>query len=405
MKLRFFYDVVCPYAYLASQRVTDLAQRTGAELEWCPVLLGGLYRHHGGDQVPAQGWAHNKIQIGAKDLARQAAIHKVALTHNSLHPQRSVDAMRLILSAPQHTQVALTHALFRAYWVEGANINDSELLDSIAKSFDVDPTRRNTQAIKQELHYRTAAAADLGAFGVPAFEVGGKLWWGQDRMHFVEKALGGDPSLATDVGLSAKQDNGTLTFYHDFSSPYAYLAATQLEKQMTPLGITIEWRPILLGALFRAIGTPDVPLFAMSPAKMRYLQRDIRDWADWWGVDFSFAKNFPIRSVLALRVALQAPSATLPLYRAAWAEGQDISDPPTVARVLDEHGLNGEQLVLGAQQPAIKQALRDNTEAAQRDGACGVPSFVFKKRLIWGQDRIHQIGNMVVSESTPRLAP
>jgi 2-hydroxychromene-2-carboxylate isomerase len=236
MKLRFFYDVVCPYAYLASQRVTDLAQRTGAELEWCPVLLGGLYRHHGGDQVPAQGWAHNKIQIGAKDLARQAAIHKVALTHNSLHPQRSVDAMRLILSAPQHTQVALTHALFRAYWVEGANINDSELLDSIAKSFDVDPTRRNTQAIKQELHYRTAAAADLGAFGVPAFEVGGKLWWGQDRMHFVEKALGGDPSLATDVGLSAKQDNGTLTFYHDFSSPYAYLAATQLEKQMTPLG-------------------------------------------------------------------------------------------------------------------------------------------------------------------------
>ena len=277
MKLRFFYDVVCPYAYLASQRVEALAARTGAELEWCPVLLGGLYNHHGSDQVPANGWAAAKVRIGADDMLQQAAHHNTPLHLNPRHPQRSVEAMRLIISAPANARTALSHAIFETYWVQDGDITDAATLDQLAVRFGIDPQARASLEVKQELHYRTAEAADKGAFGVPTFLVGDRVWWGQDRMHFVEEALGGDPQLEPD--LSTNQTPRTITFFHDFSSPFSYLASTQIERIATQRGATVVWRPILLGALFRTIGTPDVPLFTMSPAKMRYIQRDLGDWA------------------------------------------------------------------------------------------------------------------------------
>jgi len=128
MKLSFFYDVVCPYAYLASQRVEALAERTGAEIIWCPVLLGGLYQHHETDQVPADGWAPSKAMIGVRDLHQQAKHHGTPFVLNQHHPQRTVSARRLIVGAPLSVRAALSHDLFRAYHVLDQDLNDMELL-------------------------------------------------------------------------------------------------------------------------------------------------------------------------------------------------------------------------------------------------------------------------------------
>ena len=385
MQLSFYYDVVCPYAYLASLRVEALAERTGAELRWCPVLLGGLYQHHASAQVPAQTWSANKVAIGARDLLQQAAHHGAPFNPSPHHPQRSVKAMRLILAAPEATRPALSHDLFAAYHVQEADINDPQVLGHIAARHGLDLGMIDTPAIKQELRDRTAAAAELGAFGVPTFEVNGQLWWGQDRMHMVAQAIGSQrPAPQPAAAPSGK----VLTFFHDFSSPFSYLASTQIDRIATMAGATVQWRPILLGALFKEVGTANVPLFTMSEAKQRYVGLDLERWAQWWGVPFTFPEAFPIRTVTALRVAIQAPQATAPLYRAVWAGGQDIGDISVLSTVLREAGLDATALIEGTQNPDIKQVLKDNTSAAIAAGACGVPTFTLGDELWWGQDRL-----------------
>ena len=72
-KLTFYYDIVCPYAYLASHRIEDVAERCGATVDWQPVLLGGIYKSIEAPQVPSGTWSEPRARLGALDLLRQAA--------------------------------------------------------------------------------------------------------------------------------------------------------------------------------------------------------------------------------------------------------------------------------------------------------------------------------------------
>jgi 2-hydroxychromene-2-carboxylate isomerase len=180
-----------------------------------------------------------------------------------------------------------------------------------------------------------------------------------------------------------------LVFYYDFSSPYAYLAATQVERVARAQGARVRWRPILVGALFNQIGTPTVPLDAFPAAKRAYMLRDLLHWASHWGVPFAWPSRFPMRTVAALRLALAAEAAggdvaalSLALFRGYWVEDRDLSD----LAVLREFGD-----VAAVESPAIKAALRAATDEAVAAGACGVPSFVAGGELFWGQDRLDQI--------------
>jgi len=388
MNLRFYYDVVCPYAYLASLRVEDLAERTGATLEWCPVLLGGLYKNHGTADVPAQSWAGNKVVIGAADLLREASANGAEFHHNPRHPQRSVTAMRLITAASGAARVSISKALYRAYWVEDQDINDPAILGPIAQAHGLSLTDDLTPAIKDALRANTAHASQSGVFGVPTFEVDGTLWWGQDRMHLVEKALGGSPAYLP----PAEPSSGTsLTFFHDFSSPYSYLAATQIERLCAERNVELNWKPMLLGALFKVVGTANVPIFTFGEARRTYVFRDLHDWAKWWGVPFNFSPNFPMRTVTAGRVAIIDPSTTQDIYRAAWVDGVDLNDDAALAEALTKAGHDGPALIARTQEPEIKAILRANTEDAAAAGACGAPTIVVGEQLFWGQDRLNRV--------------
>ena len=94
MRARFFYDIVCPYAYLASTQVAKIAADTGAEIEWVPMLLGGVFRALKAPQVPAQQMAPAKARMNTLDLSRWAKRWGVAFSFSSHHPQRTVEAMR-----------------------------------------------------------------------------------------------------------------------------------------------------------------------------------------------------------------------------------------------------------------------------------------------------------------------
>lgn len=177
-------------------------------------------------------------------------------------------------------------------------------------------------------------------------------------------------------------------FWFDFSSPFAYLAATQVESLCARNNATLQWSPILLGGLFRELGQANVPLFAMSPEKQVYVGKDIERWAWWWGVPFQFSPHFPLRTVLPLRVALgmAAPGPFIrSVFRAAWAEGKNIADP----QVLVECGATPDQIEAAQHQ---KAALQASTDEARARGVFGVPTFDCRlgdrQWRFWGQDRI-----------------
>jgi 2-hydroxychromene-2-carboxylate isomerase len=189
----FYYDVVCPYAYLASTRVEALAARTGAVVEWTPILLGGVFRAlHAPDQ-PATAMPAAKARLNRLDLARYAFLYGVELTLPPEHPRRTVEAMRLCHAASGEARIRLTHALYRAYFAEGRDVSDRGVLAEICVEAGVDPQLANRRIddddIKEALRAATGRAVADGVFGVPAFVVDGKLYWGQDRMHLVERAL------------------------------------------------------------------------------------------------------------------------------------------------------------------------------------------------------------------------
>lgn len=388
MNLRFYYDVVCPYAYLASLRVEALAKRTGSVLEWCPVLLGGLYRNHQTADVPANDWVAPKVAIGAADLIREAHANGAPFNHNHRHPQRSVSAMRLITAATGTDRVALSKALFKAYWVDGQDINDESLLNELGRAHGTSLNDARSESNKDALRSNTADASNRGVFGVPSFELNERLWWGQDRMHLVEQALGGSPQY---MPSPERHNVKKISFFHDFSSPYSYLAATQMRQLAAEWGIEIEWKPMLLGALFREIGTANVPIFTFGEARRAYLMQDLLDWASWWAVPFRFNPHFPMRTVTAGRVAIVDPSTTESIYAAAWANGTNLNDDAELIEALNDAGHNGADLVHATQNPSVKATLRANTEEAAALGACGAPTIVVGDQIFWGQDRLNRV--------------
>jgi 2-hydroxychromene-2-carboxylate isomerase len=190
-----------------------------------------------------------------------------------------------------------------------------------------------------------------------------------------------------------------LAFFFDYASPFAYLAATQVERLAEAHRASLRWRPLLLGGLFKAIGTPNVPLFEMPESKRQHALLDMQRWADHYGVPFRFPSHFPMNTIAPLRMTLQLPDEqrgrlARGLFAAYWAEDRHIGQQEVLCEVADAAGFDGRALFEGTRQDAVKAQLREETEYAQRLGVCGAPSFLVREQgeepgvLFWGQDRL-----------------
>ena len=375
----FYYDVVCPYAYLGACKI----QNINANIRWKPILLGGLFRYNKSPDVPAQSWAMSKVRYGLNDLMREAKKQGKELKYHPRHPVRTVEAMRLISMLKSEDVPRVSLRIFSAYWEEGQDISDRAVLNSIAQEMGFAPNLFADPSAKERLIIQTHKAHIRGVFGVPTMANHARIWWGQDRIHLVCQSLG-DAKKELPEG-TIPQDT-VIEFFHDFASPFSYLGAMQIPKIEKKYGIKIILKPILLGALFRSIGTPDVPIFAMSKPKQRYMMQDLQDASEFWNTPFSFPKNFPIRSILPLRIAILAPKSTYDIYEAMWAKGIDITDPEELRKIVEAHGYDWEELQ--KQLPSAKEILKQNTARAESVGVCGAPSWKTNDQLWWGQDRI-----------------
>jgi 2-hydroxychromene-2-carboxylate isomerase len=183
----------------------------------------------------------------------------------------------------------------------------------------------------------------------------------------------------------------SLDLYWDFSSPFAYLGYLKAEALVRRTGATLTHRPMLLGALFKQVGQPMVPLSTWSPAKQSYYFADMSRAAAADSLPFRFPTRFPMNSVKALRSYLALPEARRDAFARAtftayWAHDRDISDDAVLAELVGE---GASDILARRETPEIKQALIDSTARAREIGAFGAPTWVVDgKDVFWGQDRL-----------------
>jgi 2-hydroxychromene-2-carboxylate isomerase len=420
--LELWFDFSCPYAYLASHR----ARRLAVEIDWRPMLLGGVFRDIGAGDGPMATLSPQKQAHNIHDMHRWADFFGVPFRLPPAHPMRTVQALRTLLALPRTWWPVAIEAIFAAYWQRGDDITSPEVIAQALRGAGIPDDAIAAAArcaddpdIKDELRRRTHEAISLGIFGAPAWVLRDRdeplLIWGQDRMPWVEAMIAGWQLVGPPPGgprpfapRERAAAGKTLEVYFDVASPFSYLGLTQLPA-LAAMGVQPRLVPILLGALFRDIQQVDVPLLAMPPPKQRYVSLDMHRWASWWGETLEFPRKFPQRTVAAQRLCLLAaaegfePGVRLAtaLARGMWAEQRDLEDPHVLRAIVDAAGLP-EDWVARTQEPAIKAQLADNTAAARDAGAFGVPTYVVDgKHLFFGQDRLDLVAHALAGWTPP----
>jgi len=201
----------------------------------------------------------------------------------------------------------------------------------------------------------------------------------------------------TGTGDAAEQPSAsTIDFYFDFSSPYGYLAAHKIDSIAGVYGRSVVWRPILLGVIFKTTGAR--PLLDI-PIKGAYTRRDMERTARFHGIPLEFPEVMPFPSVAAARAvywvqdrdAEQARRLCLELFDTAFGRGGDIRDAEAVLAVAAGVGIDAAALGEALQDPAVKERLKAENEAAMAVGVCGSPFFVVDGEPFWGADRLDHL--------------
>jgi 2-hydroxychromene-2-carboxylate isomerase len=188
----------------------------------------------------------------------------------------------------------------------------------------------------------------------------------------------------------------TLDFWFDFASTYSYPAAMRIGPLAAEAGVTVRYRPLLLGPIFKAQGWDTSP-FNVYEAKGRHMWRDLERLCADLALPFRRPEPFPQSSLLPARVALVGLDTNWgeafcqAVFRAEFAEGRRIDDAAVISGILEELKLDPRPVLDAALTDANKQRLRQQTDDAQRRGVFGAPTFVTGDgELFWGNDRLER---------------
>ena len=190
--IEFYFDPISPYAWLASARLDEISEVSGASIIAKPVLFAGLLNAHGNlgpAEIPA------KRAYIFRDVMRRATTLGLQLEGPPGHPFNPLLSLRICTAIKDDAQRLDTAiALCHSAWADGQDLTDTQSIRRICTVCGLDAdwalAAANDTEVKQQLIDNTAAAADLGIFGVPTFRVDDQIFWGEDRidelLHYID---------------------------------------------------------------------------------------------------------------------------------------------------------------------------------------------------------------------------
>ena len=204
-----------------------------------------------------------------------------------------------------------------------------------------------------------------------------------------------------------------IEFFFDCSSPWTYLAFHNIQTMASELKEPIAWRPILVGGVFNRIN-PSVYASREKPvpAKRDYMLKDIQDWARLANLKIVMPPRiFPVNSVKVMRgcIWLAPPEKMLAfasaVFEAYWGREEDISEDAVLARICVSCGVDANALLLGIQQPEIKNQLTANTDELMRRGGFGSPTMFVGNDMYFGNDHLPLVRAAVLGVRRPDRFP
>lgn len=191
--VEFYFDLGSPATYLAYTQLPKLCAETDSELIYIPMLLGGVFKatsNASPAMIPAKG------RYMFQDLDRYAKRYGVPLTFNPHFPINTLLLMRAVtgiqLRQPERFH-AFIDCLFNALWVEGRPLDEPATVAALLSEHGFDPAEvlalTNDETVKAALKENTETAVKRGVFGAPSMFIGNQMFFGQDRLDFVEQAL------------------------------------------------------------------------------------------------------------------------------------------------------------------------------------------------------------------------
>jgi 2-hydroxychromene-2-carboxylate isomerase len=190
-QIEFLFDYGSPFSYLADTQMPALAARTGAKLVYTPILLGGVLKATGNASpmaVPAKG------KYMSVELKRWASRFGIPALNNPFFPINTMKLMRGAVASQQLGVFDRYHAtIFPAFWGKGLNLGDAEVFAGVLEASKLPAAEilraSETDEVKDRLRRNTDDAVARGMFGAPAFFVGPEMFWGNDRLDWVEEAV------------------------------------------------------------------------------------------------------------------------------------------------------------------------------------------------------------------------
>jgi len=187
-----------------------------------------------------------------------------------------------------------------------------------------------------------------------------------------------------------------IDFYFDFSSPYGYIASERIDALAERHGRGVNWRPMLLGAVFKIVGTE--PLLNY-PLKGDYARLDMERSARQFDLPFRIPDNFPTASIAACRAyywlldrdAARARHFAQAIFRSYFVEGKSIDLPDDVIAIAATQGIDPDMLSAALQDARVKARLKKEVEEAIARGVFGSPFLFVDGEPFWGADRLEQV--------------
>lgn len=185
--ITFWFDPISPFAYLAFEYLPQALEGCSYAVTYRPLLFAGLLAHWGqkgpAEIEPKRAWTFRHVAWWAHQ-------HGIAIETPATHPFNPLPLLRLATACGPNRRVV--EAVMRHVWIGGGDAGDAARVAALAQVLAPGRNPSSTE-VKSELRAATAEAIARGVFGVPTFELDGRLFWGVDALPMLRAALLGDP--------------------------------------------------------------------------------------------------------------------------------------------------------------------------------------------------------------------